>query len=577
MCNPSINLRKSVPLLSLTLVLVCFGFSLNAPGSTFAPTEEERVAATEQGLNGELKLAALPRKIDPEGRTYVEVDDMFFWVSEGAGVESAFTGNRWTNGIVYYVFDAAVSSTNRQNWRDAAATWSAVAPLTFTEGTGIGNYIYVQNGSGNNSYVGMIGGRQVMNILSWTYKYAIAHEIGHALGLIHEHQRSGRDSYVTINYSYIQSGYEYAFAIVGSTNYGPYDFDSLMHYDKCAVSTDCPSGYTCACTHYTITVPPPNTQWQGLIGQRTHLSQLDGTGMAQRYSFPVVTTKPATYVASFSATLNGSVDPQGLTTTVYFQYGTTTSYGLTTAPQSRTGNTPQNVAANIRSLTANTVYHFRIVATNSAGTRYGSDKTFTTLSATGPPVVTSNPATFIASFSATLNGSLDPHGLTTTVYFQYGTTTSYGLSTAPQSRTGNTYQNVAANIRTLTANTVYHFRIVATNSAGTRYGSDRTFTTLSATGPPVVTTNPATNVAAFSATLHGSLNPHGLTTTVYFQYGTTTSYGHTTPMQSQTGNMYRNIAANINGLSRHTTYHFRIVATNSGGTRFGGDRTFTTP
>ncbi len=577
MSNPFINLRKFVPLLSLTLVLVCFGFSLNASGSTFAPTEEERVAATEQGFNGELKLAALPRKIDPEGRTYVEVDDMFFWVSEDAGVESAFTGNRWTNGIVYYVFDAAVSSTNRQNWRDAAAAWSAVAPLIFTEGTGTGNYIYVQNGNGNNSYVGMIGGQQVMNIFSWTYKYAIAHEIGHALGLIHEHQRSGRDSYVTINYSYIQNGYEYAFAIAGSTNYGPYDFDSVMHYNKCAVSTDCPHGYTCACTHYTITVPPPNTQWQDLIGQLTHLSHLDGTGMAQRYSVPVVTTVPATHVASFSATLNGSVDPQGLATTVYFQYGTTTSYGLTTAIQSRHGNTNQNVAANISSLTANTIYHFRIVATNSAGTRYGSDKTFTTLSATGPPVVTSNPATFVASFSATLNGSLDPHGLTTTVYFQYGTTTSYVLTTAIQTRTGNTYQNVAANIGSLSANTVYHFRIVATNSAGTRYGSDRTFTTLSATGLPVVTTNPATNVAAFSATLHGSLNPHGLTTTVYFQYSTTTSYGRTTPIQSQTGNTYRNIAANINGLSRHTTYHFRIVATNSGGTRFGGDRTFTTP
>ena len=299
--------------------------------------------------------------------------------------------------------------------------------------------------------------------------------------------------------------------------------------------------------------------------------------MAQRYSTPVVTTNPATYVASFSATLNGSVDPQGLTTTVYFQYGTTTSYGLTTAIQSRHGNTYQNVTANISGLSANTIYHFRIVATNSAGTRYGSDKRFTTLRATGPPVVTTKPATFVASFSATLSGSLDPHGLTTTVYFQYGTTTSYGLTTAIQTRTGNTYQNVAAQINSLSANTVYHFRIVATNSAGTRYGSDKTFTALSATGLPIVTTNPATNVAAFSATLHGLLDPHGLTTTVYFQYGTTTSYGHTTPMQSQTGNMYRNIAANINGLSRHTTYHFRIVATNSRGTRFGGDRTFTTP
>ncbi len=128
----------------------------------------------------------------------------------------------------------------------------------------------------------------------------------------------------------------------------------------------------------------------------------------------------------------------------------------------------------------------------------------------------------------------------------------------------------------MSASTTYHFRIVATNGAGTRYGVDRTFTTLTATGPPVVTTNLATNRTTSSATLHGSLDPHGLTTTVYFQWGTTTSYGHTTPMQSQIGNTYRNIAANIGGLATHTTYHFRIVATNSGDTRHGSDRTFST-
>jgi hypothetical protein len=191
-------------------------------------------------------------------------------------------------------------------------------------------------------------------------------------------------------------------------------------------------------------------------------------------------------------------------------------------------------------------------------------------------VVITNPATLIASFSATLNGSVDPHGLATNVYFQYGTTTSYGLATATQSKTGNTYQNVAANISGLTASTTYHFRIVATNSAGTKYGSDRTFTTLSATGPPVVITNSATNVASSSVTLNGSVDPHGLTTTVYFQYGTTTSYGHSTATQSKTGNTYQNVAANISGLTASTTYHFRIVATNSAGTVYGSDKTFTT-
>ncbi|HJW38544.1 MAG TPA: NF038122 family metalloprotease [Candidatus Udaeobacter sp.] len=292
---------------------------------------------------------------------------------------------------------------------------------------------------------------------------------------------------------------------------------------------------------------------------------------------PVVVTNLATNIASYSATLNGSVDPHGLTTTVYFQYGTTTSYGLTTTPHTKTGNTYQAVSANISGLTASTAWHFRMVATNSAGTTYGSDRTFTTLSATGPPVVITNPATLIASFSARLNSSVDPHGLSTAVYFQYGATTSYGLATSPQSKAGNAYQNVAAGISSLIASTTYHFRIVATNSAGTTYGTDQTFTTLSATGPPVVTTNAATNLTSSSATLNGSLDPHGLTTSVHFQYGTTTSYGHTTASQSHSGNTYLNISANISSLTTHTTYHFRMAATNSAGTRYGSDRTFTTP
>lgn len=291
---------------------------------------------------------------------------------------------------------------------------------------------------------------------------------------------------------------------------------------------------------------------------------------------PVVITNPATLIASFTATLNGSVDPHGLSTTVYFQYGTTTNYGSTTLSQIKTGNTYQNVTANIGGLTANTTYHFRLVAVNSAGTIYGTDRTFTTLTPTGPPVVITNSASLMASFSATLNGSVDPHGLTTTVYFQYGTTTNYGLTTGTQSKTGNAYLNVTANISGLTASTTYHFRIVATNSAGTRYGSDRTFTTLSATGPPVVITNPATDITTHTATLNGIIDPHGLTTSIYFQYGTTAAYGHTSASQSKTGNAYQNVSASISGLLAFTTYHFRIVGTNTSGTTYGGDKTFTT-
>ena len=195
---------------------------------------------------------------------------------------------------------------------------------------------------------------------------------------------------------------------------------------------------------------------------------------------------------------------------------------------------------------------------------------------TGPPIATTNPAAFIASFSATLKGSLNPDGLSTTFHFEYGTTTSYGLTTAPQTHTGDTSRPVSANINSLAAHTTYHFRIVASNTAGTTFGSDTTFTTLPMTGFPVVTTNPATNVTASSARLNGTLDPHGLSTTVYFQYGTTSSYGSITPNQIKTGNDYQNVFAGISGLTPGTTYHFRIVATNTVGTRYGIDRTLAT-
>ena len=289
---------------------------------------------------------------------------------------------------------------------------------------------------------------------------------------------------------------------------------------------------------------------------------------------PAPVANPATFVASNSFTANW----RSVNGATGYRLDVSTSSSFNSyVPGYQNLNVGNALSRSVTGLNASFTYYYRVRAYNSNGASGNSNVvSVTTLSPTGLPVAITNPATLIASFSGALNGSVDPHGLTTTVYFQYGRTTNYGFTTAPQTKSGNTYQSVSANISGLSASTTYHFRIVTTNSAGTRYGLDRIFTTLTATGPPVGTTNPATNVATFGATLNGSLDPHGLTTSVYFQYGTTTNYGRTTAVQSQTGNTFRNIAANIGGLAAHTTYHFRIVASNASGTRYGSDRIFTT-
>src|SRR6266404_7978271 len=205
---------------------------------------------------------------------------------------------------------------------------------------------------------------------------------------------------------------------------------------------------------------------------------------------------PATYIASNSFTANWS------------SASGATGYRLDVSPNSSFStyvagyqdlNVGNTTSRSVTGLNASTTYYYRVRAYNASGTSGNSNVvSVTTLSPTGPPVAITTPETLIGSFSATLNGSVDPHGLTTTVYFQYGTTISYGHTTLSQIKTGNTYQSISANVSGLTANTTYHFRLVATNSAGTRYGVDRTFTTLTATGPPVVTTNPASLIASFS-------------------------------------------------------------------------------
>jgi uncharacterized protein (TIGR02145 family) len=297
------------------------------------------------------------------------------------------------------------------------------------------------------------------------------------------------------------------------------------------------------------------------------------------YLSPITITGEATSIAKTSAVLTGTVNANGQSTTVSFEYGLTTSYGLSiTAAQSPvTGTSNNSVSADVSGLAEGTTYHFRVKASSAGGTVYGEDRIFTTLcnSPTGSP----ESATNITSTSATLNGIVNANGFSTTVTFEYGTSTSYGSSkTASQSPvSGITQTPVSVGISGLLTNTIYYYRIKAENCGGIFYSTDyETFTT-SCTAPSA-TTGSATGIGTTNATLNALINPNGASTVVTFEYGSTTSYGNTvTASQSPvSGTSELSLTAVISGLESNRTYHYRVAGTNCGGVTNGVDQVFTT-
>jgi hypothetical protein len=214
------------------------------------------------------------------------------------------------------------------------------------------------------------------------------------------------------------------------------------------------------------------------------LVEIKGTETANA---PTVTTNSASNVTSNSATLNGTVNPNNSSTTVTFEYGTSASYGneIPATPSPIDGNLGIGVSADLSGLQPNTTYHYRVRATNSVGVSGGTDVTFTTSSVSAPSASTGS-ATNISTNSATLNGTVNPNGMTTAVSFQYGTTTAYGnqlgADQSPVSDSSNV--SVSTNISGLQANTLYHFRVVAIGGGTTANGSDATFTTSQTTTYP---------------------------------------------------------------------------------------------
>ena len=198
---------------------------------------------------------------------------------------------------------------------------------------------------------------------------------------------------------------------------------------------------------------------------------------------PIVTTGLVYNIGSGAAVVGGTVNSNGEAATYHFDYGTSTNYTSQTISEPTVNTTPELVDAGLTGLSPNTIYYYRIEATDAWGTSYGADQTFTTTGGTqsSPPAVATGSANGVEADSATVTGAVNPSGTATTYHFDYGTSTNYTSRAPappdPSAGSDTTAQTESTTLTGLSPNTVYHYRIEATNASGTSYGADQTFNT----------------------------------------------------------------------------------------------------
>ena len=216
------------------------------------------------------------------------------------------------------------------------------------------------------------------------------------------------------------------------------------------------------------------------------------------------------------------------------------------------------------------------------------------------PVVSTEGVTEVVFDAATLTGAVDPDGTEvssdTEWCFEYGvgSTSGYGLGSAPavaqDAGSGTTPVPVSTRLTGLSAGTTYRYRLIAVNDLGEgssqsacglqggqqTTGAEGLFTTPLYIPPPLVITGSTSSVEQNTAIITGTVDPEGSRTTYEFQFGVDTGYGVEIFGAAGSGTQPEPFTLTLNDLEPATTYHYRLLATNAGGTTYGADQTFTT-
>lgn len=313
----------------------------------------------------------------------------------------------------------------------------------------------------------------------------------------------------------------------------------------------------------------------------TYASQQSFTTQAAQSLASVVTTSPAqTLTNAFWVGCNvtdegnASVTEKGVVISTSGSPTTSSYLYKNTAGSGGTGYYDVHKS----SLAWSTTYYVRGYAINSVGTAYGALLSFTTSAQPTAPTVTNNTVSSITGSSAYFSGNVTSDGGGTVSERGFVYSSVYATPTTSNSTKiilGSGTGSFAVTRTGLSSGTTYYVRSYAINEGTTDYGATQSFTT--DTYPTVTTTSPASSVTASSATVSGNVSSDGGSTVTARGICYSTSQNPTTSHNvASSGSGTGSFSASLSGLGSSTTYYARAYATNSVGTSYGSQISFTT-
>ena len=300
---------------------------------------------------------------------------------------------------------------------------------------------------------------------------------------------------------------------------------------------------------------------------------------------PTVTTGEITAITSTTATCSGNnvTDDGGADVTVSGVCWSTTSNPTTEDSKTEDGVGTKagtgSFTSNLTGLAPNTTYYVRAYATNSKGTAYGEQRTFTTTAQQTSPTVTTGDVSNITTTTATYSGNVTSDGGAAVTARGVCWSTSENPTTANSKTTDGAGTGAfISSLTDLTPNTTYYIRAYATNAKGTSYGEQKTFTTEQEKVAPSVTTGAMGAITTTTATCSDNnvTADGGAAVTARGVCWSTSENPTTSNSKTTDGAGTGAFTSNLTSLTPNTTYYVRAYATNAKGTSYGEQKTFTT-